>query len=100
MNKALLYVVIAIALGLAMTLIPTSLFLVKADQYGKIIPRFARIEDFVPPLLDSEQNHVETVSPREVEVLGISFVVASIVYVLFKRKTPRHDYTWPPMRPY
>lgn len=92
MNKALLYVVIAIALGLVMTLIPTYLFLVKADQYGKIIPRFASIEDFVPPLLDSEQNHVETVSPREMEILGISFVVASIVYVLFKRRTSRHDY--------
>jgi len=100
MSRALIYVVIAITLGLAMTLVPTSIFLVNADRYGKAIPRFASIEDFVPPLLDSEQNHVGTVSSREVEVLGFSFVVALIVYVLFKREAPRHDYIWPPIRPY
>jgi hypothetical protein len=100
MNRGLLYIVIAIVLGLAMTLVPTSLFLVNADRYRKAMPCFAGIEDFVPPLLDLEQNHVETVSPREVEILGVSFVVASIVYVLFKRKTQSHDYIWPAIRPY
>lgn len=102
MNRTLLYVIIAITLGLAMTLVPTSLFLVKADQYEKLTEAFAGLtgaENLRLPLLDYSENHVETVSPREVEILGVSFVVALIVYVLFKRETPRHDYIWPPIRP-
>lgn len=97
MNKTLAYVVIAIILGLAMTLTPTWLFFAKADQRGE------RREGWwsVQTLPDySGQNHVETVSSKEVEVLGISFVVASIVYFLFKRKTPTRIYTWHPIPPY
>jgi len=103
MNKTIAYIVTAIILGLVMTLVPTWLFLVKADQQEKlaeVLAHFSR-RDLRPPFLGySEQNHVETVSPREVEILGVSFIVASIVYILFKRKTPKHDYTWPLIRPY
>jgi len=102
MNKALLYVATAIILGLALTLIPTWL-IVRADQYDKHFWGFAQFrgaEEIPPFLYYSEQNNVETVSPREVEVLGISFVVALVVYIAFKRRTPRHDYIWPPIYPY
>lgn len=103
MNKAIAYVVTAIILGLVMTLVPTWLFLVKEGQQEKLEEVFAHFssEGLRPPFLDySEQNHVEAISHREVEILGVSFVVASIVYILFKRKTPRHDYIWSPIRPY
>lgn len=100
-SKALAYITIAIILGLAMTLIPTSLFLVQADQYGKLAEAFASAENWRIPLLgDSERNHTAHVSSTEVEILGISFFVALAIYVLFKRKTPRHDYIWPSFRSY
>jgi len=102
-NRALVYVITAVVLGLAMTLVPTWLFLASADQHGKPGIRGAslqfRSEDLIPPLL-KEQNNNGSVSSKEVEVLGISFIVASIVYIAFKRKMPRRDYIWPPMRPY
>lgn len=96
MNKALVYVAIAIILGLATVLIPTSFFLVKADQYGRIVLLFSSTGKSIPPLLEySEENHVGITSSKELEILGIGFVVASIVYVLFKRKIPEHDHGWP-----
>jgi hypothetical protein len=102
-NRALVYVITAIVLGLAMTLVPTWLFLVNADQHGKPGMWGAslqfRSEASIPPLL-KEQNNNGTVSSKEMEVLSISFIVASIVYIAFKRKIPRRDYIWPPMRPY
>ena len=104
MNKAAVYVATAIILGLVTTLLPTCLFLVNADQQEKLAEAFARSlsgKDFRLPLLDySEQNHVGAISAREVEILSISFVVASIVYILFKRKTPKRVHIWPSVRPY
>lgn len=100
MNKALGYVVVAVVLGLALILVPTYLFLVQAsDQVpfsgqGSFGARF--------PLIERSEyaNHVEKVSAKELEVLGTSFVIASVVYILFKRKTPRHNYMWPLSRSY
>ncbi len=97
MKKTLLYIAIAIVLGLLMTLIPTWLFLVEADEQGKLTETFGRRLPFLGP---SERNHVEPISTRDVETLGISFIIASIIYVLFRRKTPRRNYIWPPTHPY
>jgi len=101
MRKTLLYAATAIALGLA-TIIGPTMFLVGTSQQGDLVQAlasFARAEK-TPPLLDySEQNHVETVSSREVTILGISFVVASVAYLLLRRKIPRRDYIWPLVRP-
>ncbi|MFQ6068097.1 MAG: hypothetical protein ACE5KD_00985 [Candidatus Bathyarchaeia archaeon] len=98
MNKALAYITAAIVLGLVMTLIPTWFFVVKANRDEKL---GARTSAWKLPLLDySEQNRIETVSSRDVEILSISFIVASIVYVLFKRRIHKHDYIWPLIRPY
>jgi hypothetical protein len=87
-NKALGYVVVAVILGLALILVPTYLFLVQASDLGYFSGQgsFGQSE---------YSNHVEKVSARELEVLGVSFVIASVVYILFKRKTPRHNYMWP-----
>jgi len=102
MNKALVYVVIAIFLGLATALIPTWIFIVRGDSYGKVVPRSANYERGGLPLLEySEQNGGPAISSREVEVLGISFFIAVAVFLLVKRKAPRHDYLfWPPSRKY
>ena len=101
MSKAVA-VVIGIALGLVSILAPTWI-LVEATQLGRIpgiLSGFSWPEDLRLPLIDySDRNHVERVTAREVKVLGISFVVASVMYVLFRRKVPRPDYAWLPTRP-
>jgi len=99
-NKALGYVVVAVFLGLALTLIPTYFFLVQASDQ---VPSFGQNSFGAKlPLIERSEyaNHVEKVSAKELEVLGISFVIASGVYILFKRKTPRHNYLWPLSRSY
>ncbi|MDH5634959.1 MAG: hypothetical protein OEY30_03930 [Candidatus Bathyarchaeota archaeon] len=100
MNKALGYVVVAVVLGLALIIVPTYLFLVQASDQGSFSGQDSFSARF--PLIERSEysNHVEKVSAKELEVLGVSFVIASVVYVLFKRKTPRHDYMWPLLRSY
>ena len=100
MNKALGYVVVAVVLGLALILVPTYLFLVQASDQ---VPSFGQGSFGARfPLIERSEyaNHVEKVSAKELEVLGTSFVIASVVYILFKRKTPRHNYMWPLSRSY
>ena len=102
MKKTLLYAATAIALGLA-TIVGPTMFLVGTSQQGDLVQAlasFARAENTLPLLDYSEQNHVEAVSSREVAVLGISFAVASVAYILFRRKIPRRDHTWPLVRPF
>jgi hypothetical protein len=94
-NKALGYVVVAVILGLALILVPTYLFLVQASDLGSFSGR-GSFGAKLPLIGQSEySNHVEKVSAKELEVLGVSFVIASVVYILFKRKTPRYNYMWP-----
>ncbi len=102
MNKALLYIAAAIIFGLAMTLLPTWLYLVQANQqetFAEALARFAQARE-LPLLQYSEKNHVDPISLTEVEIFGLGFVVAVVAYVLVRRKTRRYDYVWPPMRPY
>ncbi|UCH32073.1 MAG: hypothetical protein JSV05_01375 [Candidatus Bathyarchaeota archaeon] len=97
MNKTLSYVILALLLGLTMILGPTWFFLVRADQNEISIMIFTR----QLPLIDyTEQNHIETISFKEAEVLSISFVVALVVFILFKRRSPDGHYSWLPPRPY
>ena len=97
MNKAMPYMVLALFLGLLLILVPTWFFLVKADEQGTHTMVFTR----QLPLIDyAERNHIETLSFKEVEVLGISFVIALVVFVLFKRRSSNDYYPWPPPRPY
>ena len=89
MNKAMPYIVLALFLGLLLILVPTWFFLVKADEQGTHTMVFTR----QLPLIDyAERNHIETLSFKEVEVLGISFVIALVVFVLFKRRSS-NDYS-------
>jgi hypothetical protein len=94
-NKALGYVAVAVILGLSLILVPTYLFLVKAGDQGFFSGQ-GSLAARLPLIGQSEySDHVEKVSATDLEVLGVSFVIASVVYILFKRKTPRHDYMWP-----
>ncbi|MFP3984846.1 MAG: hypothetical protein ACLFU9_02620 [Candidatus Bathyarchaeia archaeon] len=103
MNKTSIYVISAVLLGLTTVLLPTWLFLVRGNREVELAEAFERVkaQDWRPPLLSlSEQNDVKTVSPKEMEIFGFSFIIALIVYILFKRKTGRQDYILSPFRPY
>lgn len=87
MNKTLVYATLAVMLGLVSVLIPTWVFLTGTVSQENI--SYVRSEAAIPPLFEfPEKNHVETVSPKIFGVFGTSLMAASIVYVLFKRKTP------------
>ena len=98
MSKAVA-VVVGIVLGLVSILAPTWI-LVKATQLGRlpgILSGVSWPEDLSVPLLEySDRNHAEAVTAREVEVLGISFVAASVMYLVFRRRVPRRSYPWLP----
>ncbi len=86
MNKAIGYTAIAITLGLAIILVPTWFF-IHLDQQGQFMNLYVTERSATPPWLYSQDNNIQPISPVDMEILGISFVVASIVYILFKRKT-------------
>ena len=97
MNKALGYAVIAVILGLVLTLVPAYLFIANASDQGWSPEQRSFTLKF-PLIGQSDSNHIEKVSAKELEVLGVGFVVASAVYILFKRRTPRRNYVWLPPR--
>jgi hypothetical protein len=91
MAKPVVYVAVAIILGLAMTLLPTWFFIV--NTYGTT--SMANLSaDRIPFVSYPQENQVESVSSRELAILSISFVVASVVYFLFRRRTRGYNYAW------
>jgi hypothetical protein len=70
LNRTPVYIAIAAILGLSITLIPAVL----TGAYEEVNARF----------LDNSQD--EPVSSTDVKVLGVSFLIASIIFILFKRE--------------
>jgi len=97
-KRSLIYFSTAIVLGLVMMLVPTWFF-VGADEYGKAAYS-VRDANSLPFFESTEHNHIETVSSDEVGILALSFVIASMIYFIFKRKTLKHEHIWPPFRLY
>ena len=83
-NKHVVYVAIAVILGLVIILLPTWVFFATTAERGQAV--FVRSEGVIPFLDYAEENHVQTVSPKEFGLFGVSLVAASIVYFLFRRK--------------
>lgn len=92
--KTTLYVASAVILGFAVVALPTLFFLVQAgpDRESSQDTFFSGESRSTWAL---DQNHVEMVSTRDLEILGISFFVASVVYILSRRKETKRDITWP-----
>lgn len=85
MTKALAYVALAVVLGIAMTLLPTWLFLTKTDQ-----PYFSYAEKLSSgriPLLSEEDGIGESIVPQWPGIVGVGLIVAFVVYVLVKRRS-------------
>jgi len=99
MNKALVYAVTAISLGIVMMLLPTWFFL-EGDVHPQLSYALTRLASGQTPLIEYQERDLsDPISSREVGILGVSFVAASIVYMLFRR-TPRQNRIWLPHRRY
>jgi hypothetical protein len=94
-RKTLIYFAAAVVLGLAFMLVP---LITLAETMTQDHPSFPESLGMLP---DSLRKLAEVESPPrdrprsstfDVEVLGVSFIVALIAYVLFKRRLPERKY--------
>jgi hypothetical protein len=91
LNKALTYFIAAVLLGLLTTLAPLVAF---AGLHGDngifrtgLVPRSLRG-------LEGSETLKTGVSGLEVDILTVSFLVASIAYLLFRRRIPERERQW------
>ena len=94
MKKILLYSLVAVILGLSLTLVP--LATIKAENGYNAIPQ--SIQQRLKTLEGTHDSGAATYSGSDVEIFAISFVIALVVYLLFKHMLPPHDHGW--IRPY
>jgi len=87
LKKILFYSAVAVVLGLSLTLVP--LFTVAEIRFEN---RYL-MSEFLSGGLEKLEGTYGLGAPRysavNLEIFAISFVVALVVYVLFKRKMPR-----------
>jgi hypothetical protein len=84
MIKALVYSTLAVILGVAMTLLPTWLFLITTDQ-----PSFSYVEKLSSgriPLLSLEDEISEPFAPQWPGIVWGGLITALAIYVLVKRR--------------
>lgn len=89
MKKIPLYLLVAVILGLSLSLVP--LATIKAENGYSIQQRLKTLEG-------TYDSSATTYSGSDVEVLAISFVIALVAYLLFKHASPRRHREW--IRPY
>ena len=95
MKKILVYSVVAVVLGLSLMLVP---LITLAEKTGN--------HYLMPHSLSEQLEKIEGASadPKysmsDVKILGFSFLVASVMYLLFRRKTSHPDYGWSGRGPY
>ena len=85
MKKTLLYSAAAVVLGLLLTLVP----LIRSDHY-LTMPN--SLSEKLETLDGTYGFGGYRYSAADVNVFAISFVVALVVYMLFKRRRPHRDY--------
>jgi len=96
-NKMFPYAAIAVILGLSATMIPLiTIAQIKPSQTGvdwcsSYSKGLEKLDDPRRFLFDSNQQY-QNLSSIDLRVPGISFFVALIVYVLFRRKGSRREY--------
>lgn len=99
LKKILLYGLTAAIFGVLTILAPLMVAaeLAKA-KYGAVTMLESLTQEFKELERPSTFSQTQADSNAEVQILAISFVIASAVYMLFRRRTPRHDYRY--FRPY
>jgi len=90
LKKILVYLAVAVVLGLFLTLVPLITIAEIRVENDKAMP-----QSFWEGLEKLEGTHfldASQYSDADLEIFAISFVIALVVYVLFKRRTPHHEY--------
>ena len=92
MKKAVAYLVIAIFLGIALTIVPlvTLAEINPTDNHSmqiSVLHKMRELEGYSS--LERKGN-----TSDEVTVFAVSFIIACIGYMVLKRKTPRYQYQW------
>lgn len=90
LKKILVYFAVAVVLGLFLMLVPLITIAEIRVENDHAIPRslWAGLEKLEGDYdLDASKY-----SDIDLEIFAISFVVALVVYVLFKRRLPHHEY--------
>ncbi len=98
MKKILVYLAVAVVLGLFLTLVPliTIAEIRVENEYAMPESLWEGLEKLEGTrFLDTSQY-----SDAGLEILAISFVIALVVYVLFKRRLTHHEYRRFPLYPY
>jgi hypothetical protein len=92
LKKILVYSAVAVVLGVVLTLAPLiALAGIKAEYHFLMrLPLSEGLEQLEGTHGLEEPKY----SISDVEILGFSFVIASVAYLLFKRRTSHHDYRW------
>ena len=93
MKKTPPYLLVAVILGLSLTLVP--LATIKAENGYNAIPQ--SIQQRLKTL-EGYDSGATAYSGSDVEILAISFVIALVAYLLFKHSSPRRDREW--IKPY
>lgn len=101
MKKTLFYVAGAVFLGAVTMLLPLRVFLAAYGEEGplmfhppyvKTLAAWERGDSLIPERYDHRVVH-ESADPF-VAILGVSFVSALVVYVIFKRRRPYPSYRY------
>ena len=91
MNKALLYFLGAIGLGFLIVFVPLLTF--AQVKSGNVSGKFLSFSEGLRALEGSYTLNAQ-VSGSDAEVLAVSLLVASIVYLLFRRRIPGQERGW------
>jgi len=95
LKKILLYSGVAVVLGLLLTLVPLiTLAEFRAENYDATL--YAQsLSERMKSLEGAYGLDKPAYSTADLQVLGVCFAIALVVYVLFRRRIPLHDYRRP-----
>lgn len=96
MNKAPLYLLGAIGLGFLIVFVPLLTF--AQVKSGNVSGKILSLSEGLRGLEGSYALNAQ-VSGSDAEVLAVSLLVASIVYLLFRRRIPGQNRGWTRMPP-
>jgi hypothetical protein len=96
LKKILLYSGVAVVLGLLLTLVPLiTLAEFRAENHYDATLYAQSLSGQMKRLEGTYGLDKPVYSTADLQVLGVCFAIALVVYVLFRRRTPFHDYRRP-----
>ena len=100
MKKILVYLAVAVVLGLFLTLVPLITITIAEIRVENNYAMSHSLWEGLEKLEGTRFLGTSQYSDAGLEILAISFVIALVVYVLFKRRLPHHEYRRLSLYPY